>query len=61
MLVVRIVVLLAVISIGICALSWALTGDRKYLRVAWRIFLAGLAATVAFLLLLLFERLLVMV
>ncbi len=60
MLLLRIVGLLAVIAIGTLALSWAFTGDRRYLRFAWRVFLAALAASLLFLLLLFFERLLVM-
>ncbi len=61
MLVLRIVALLAVIAIGILALSWVFTGNRKYLRIASRVFLVTLAAVFVFLALLFFERLLVMV
>ncbi len=60
MLLLRIVGLLAVIAIGTLALSWVFTGDRRYLRIAWRVFLAALAASLLFLLLLFFEKLLVM-
>lgn len=61
MLVLRIVALLAVIAVGVSVLAWAFTGDRKFLRFAWRIFQVALAVTLAFLLLLFFERLVVMV
>jgi hypothetical protein len=61
MLVLRTVALLAVIAIGVLALSWVFTGNRKYLRVALRVFLVSLAGILVFLALLFFERLLVMV
>jgi hypothetical protein len=60
-LVLRIVALLAAIGMGVGVMSWVLTGNRKYLRVAWRIFQFGLAAILVFLALIFFERLLVMV
>jgi hypothetical protein len=60
-LVLRIVALLAVIAIGVAVLAWVFTGNRKYLRIAWRIFQFALAAMLLFLALLFFERLLVMV
>jgi hypothetical protein len=59
-LVLRIVALLAVIGMGVAVMSWVFTGNRKYLRVAWRIFQFALAAILVFLALLFFERLLVM-
>ena len=61
MLVLRIVALLAVISVGVAVLAWVFTGNRKYLRVAWRVFQFALAATLLFLAILFFERLAVMV
>ncbi len=61
MLLLRIVALLAAIGIGVSVLAWAFTGNRKYLKVAWRVFQFGLAAVLGFLALLFFERLLVMV
>ena len=61
MLVLRIVALFAVIAVGVCALAWVFTGERKYLRVAWRVFQFALAAILMFLALLFFERLAVMV
>lgn len=61
MLVLRIVALLAIVAVGVLALSWVLTGNRKYLRIALRVFQFSLAAILLFLALLFFERLLVMV
>ena len=61
MLVLRIVALLAVIAVGVAVLAWVFTGNRKYLRVAWRVFQFALAATLLFLAILFFERLVVMV
>lgn len=61
MLVLRIVALLAVIAIGVSVLAWAFSGDRKYLRIAWRLFQVALAGVLVFLMLLFFERLVVMV
>ncbi len=59
MLVLRIVALLAVIGVGVAVMSWVFTGNRRYLKVAWRIFQFSLAAILVFLALLFFERLLV--
>ena len=61
MLVLRIVALLAVVSVGACALAWVFSGNRKYLRIAWRVFQFALAAILLFLALIFFERLAVMV
>ncbi len=61
MLVLRVVALLAAIAVGVSLLAWAFTGDRKYLRFAWRIFQFALVAILGFLGLLFFERLAVMV
>lgn len=61
MLVLRIVALLAIVAVGVLALSWVLTGNRKYLRIALRVFQFSLAAILLFLALLFFERLLDMV
>ena len=59
MLILRIVALLAVIGMGVAAMAWVFTGNRKYLKVAWRIFQVSLVAVLLFLVLLFFERLLV--
>ena len=61
MLVLRIVALLAVVAVGACALAWVFSGNRKYLRIAWRVFQFALAAILLFLALIFFERLAVMV
>ena len=61
MLVLRIVALLAVIAVGVSMLAWVFRGNRRYLRVAWRVFQFALAAILLFLALLFFERLAVMV
>ena len=61
MLVLRIVALLAVIAVGVAVLAWVFTGNRKYLRVAWRIFQFALGGILLFLAILFFERLAVMV
>ncbi|NBS57567.1 MAG: hypothetical protein EBS65_11055 [Betaproteobacteria bacterium] len=61
MLVLRIVALLAVIGMGVAAMAWVFTGNRKYLKVAWRIFQVALVAALLFLVLLFFERLLVII
>jgi heme O synthase-like polyprenyltransferase len=34
----RIIGLTVVIALGICVLAWAFTGDRRWLRIAWRVF-----------------------
>jgi hypothetical protein len=60
-LVLRILALVAVIALGVAVLAWVFTGNRTYLKVAWRIFQVALAAALLLLGLLFFERLLVMV
>jgi hypothetical protein len=60
-LVLRIVALLAAIALGVSVLAWVFSGDRKYLRFAWRIFQFALGASLLFLALMFFERLIVMV
>jgi len=53
---VRIIALMAVIAIGTLILSWAFTGERKYLIYARRLFAVALAAILLFLLLLFLQR-----
>ncbi|TAK85619.1 MAG: hypothetical protein EPO20_11490 [Betaproteobacteria bacterium] len=36
--VLRIVGLAVAVVLGICILSWILTGERKWLRIAWVVF-----------------------
>ena len=59
MLVVRIVGVLVAIALGTCVLTWALTGERRWLIYAWNVFRGALLLVVLFLLLMLGERLLV--
>ena len=59
MLVLRIVALLAGIAVGGLVLIWVLSGNRLYLRAAWRVFQVVLALCLVFLAILFFERLLV--
>lgn len=61
MLLLRVLGLLLAIGIGVCALLYAITGERRYLRYAWNAFRVGLAFGVLVLLLLFGERLLVAV
>lgn len=60
MLVLRIAALLAAIVVGVSVLAWVFSGNRKYLHFSWRVFQFTLAANLVFLLLLFFERLVVM-
>lgn len=61
MLLVRLLGLVAAIGLAISVLLYMVTGDRKYLIFAWRLFKYSLFLVVAILLVFLFERLLVMV
>jgi len=61
MLLVRLLGLVAAIGLALSVLLYMVTGDRKYLVFAWRLFKYSLFLVVAILLLFLFERLLVMV
>jgi len=36
--VVRILALAAVLALGASVLAWLLTGDRRWLRIAWQVF-----------------------
>ena len=53
--------LLVAVGVGVLVLSWALTGDRRYLRFAARLAKYCLFAVLLFLVLLAFERLVVLV
>lgn len=61
MLLVRLLGLVAAIGLAISVLLYMVSGDRKYLIFAWRLFKYSLFLVVAILLVFLFERLLVMV
>lgn len=53
--------LVVAIGLGVLVLTWALTGERKYLRYAGRLAKYGLFLVLLFLGLLAFERLAVLV
>ena len=55
------VVLLVAAGLGVLVLSWALTGNRKYLSYAGRLAKYGLVLVLLFLGLMAFERLAVLV
>jgi hypothetical protein len=57
-LVVRLVGLLVAIALGVCVVAWLVTGERKWLKVAWTLFRIALSVVVLFLVLLFGERLL---
>ncbi len=59
MLLVRIVGVLAAIGLGILILLYLISGDRRYLGYAWRLFQVCLGVVLVALLLLFGERLLV--
>jgi hypothetical protein len=61
MLVLRVAGLLVAVALGVLVLLYMMSGERKYLRIAWRVFKVSLFAVVLILLILFFERLVVMV
>lgn len=60
MLLVRVVALLAAVGLAVLVLLYLLSGERRYLGWAWRLFQVSLALVLAFLLLLAGERLLLL-
>ena len=56
----RAVGVLAAVGLGALVLLFLVTGERRYLRWAWRLFQVSLGVVLAFLLLLFGERLLVL-
>ena len=58
MLLVRIIGLLTAIALGTSVLLWLMTGERKWLALAWRIFRVAVFVVLLILLLFLGERLL---
>jgi len=60
-LLVRIIGLATAIALGVSVLLWLVTGERKWLRIAWRVFKYALFLVLLILLLFLAERLLVAV
>ena len=61
MLLARILGLLVVVALGVCMLLYMMSGERRYLHYAWRVFKYALFLLVLILLLLFGERLLVVV
>ena len=59
MLLVRIIGLATAVGLGVTVLLWALTGERKWLRLAWRLFRYAVFVILLVLLLFFAERLLV--
>jgi len=60
MLIVRAAIVVAALALGILVLLFLISGDRRYLRYAWRLFQVTLGLVLVVLLLLFGERLLVM-
>jgi len=60
-LILRVLGLATALALGVTVLLWAMTGERKWLRLAWRLFRYAVFAMALVLLLFLAERLLVMV
>jgi hypothetical protein len=60
-LILRILGLATAVALGVTVLLWAMTGERKWLSLAWRLFRYAVFAIALVLLLFLAERLLVMV
>ena len=61
MLLVRIIGLATAVGLGVLVLFWALTGERRWLTYAWRVFRYAVFLVLLILLLLMTERLLVLV
>ena len=61
MLVLRVVGLAVALALGLLVILYIVSGERKYLRIAWRVFKVALVAAVLFLLVVFFERLMLMV
>jgi heme O synthase-like polyprenyltransferase len=60
-LILRILGLATAVALGVTVLLWAMTGERRWLRIAWRIFRYAVFAIALVLMLFLAERLLVLV
>ena len=61
MLILRVAGLLAAAALAVSVLLYMVTGERRYLRVAWGVFRYGVFGITLILLLFLLERLLVVV
>lgn len=57
MLIIRIAGLAVAVALGVLVVLFMMSGDRKYLRAAWRVFKVALAFVLAVLLVLAFQRL----
>lgn len=53
----RLLVLVLLAAVAYCALGYVFTRDRRYLRLAWRLLVAGLFAALVFFVVLIVERL----
>ena len=53
----RILVVVLLAAVAYCALGYVFTRDRRYLRLAWRLLIAGLLAALGFFIVLIIERL----
>jgi len=61
MLLVRILGLLAAVTLGVLVMLYVVSGNRRYLNLAWVVFKYALFVVIVVLLLFLFERLMVAV
>lgn len=59
MLLIRVLGLATAVALGVSVLLWAFTGERRWLRFAWRIFRYAVFVILLILLLFFAERLLV--
>ena len=53
----RILVIVLLAAVAYCALGYVFTRERRYLRLAWRLLVAGLFAALVFFIVLIVERL----
>lgn len=60
MLIVRLIGVLLMIAVGACFLAFVLTGDRRYLALAWRLIRYAVIAVLGFFALLALERVIVL-
>lgn len=53
----RVLVVVLLAAVAYCALGYVFTRERRYLRLAWRLLLGGLAAALVFFAVMFVERL----
>jgi len=53
----RVLVVVLLAAVAYCALGYVFTRERRYLRLAWRLLLGGLLATLVFFAVMIVERL----